>query len=135
MSQSREHIVASQGLCCDFTAVAPSARDQALEEACDYRGDITLELTDGSQLEGYVFDRRSAGAAAGAGATSGAGGTVRIMLSSTGEKRTLTYAQIAKLTFSGKDTAAGKTFENWVKRYIEKRLAGERASIDSETLD
>jgi len=30
---------------------------------------------------------------------------------------------------------AGKTWENWVRRYAEKRLAGEKACIESEKLD
>jgi hypothetical protein len=35
------------------------------------------------------------------------------------------YADIGAIAFTGKDTAAGKTFENWVKRYWEKKAAGE----------
>jgi hypothetical protein len=57
------------------------------------------------------------------------------MLAGGGEKRTIPYAQIRRLEFSGKDAAAGKTWENWVRRYVEKYLAGERASIESESLD
>ncbi len=37
----------------------------ALEKAFDYRGDIQLTLKDGSIVEGYVFDRRSAATLAG----------------------------------------------------------------------
>src|SRR5438270_14045387 len=33
----------------------------ALEKAFDYRGDVTVTRKDGSKIEGYVFDRRSAG--------------------------------------------------------------------------
>jgi hypothetical protein len=58
-----------------------------------------------------------------------------VLVSATGERRTISYDRIARLEFSGKDTAAGKTWENWVRRYVEKRLAGERASIDAEPLD
>ena len=37
---------------------------------------------------------------------------------------------------AGKDTAAGKTFEIWVKRYWEKKAAGEQnIQIEPETLD
>ena len=32
----------------------------ALEKAFDYRGDITITRKDGSKIEGYLFDRRSA---------------------------------------------------------------------------
>jgi hypothetical protein len=39
------------------------------------------------------------------------------------------------LCFTGKDAAAGKTWENWMRRYAEKKLKGEAADIESETLD
>jgi hypothetical protein len=32
----------------------------ALEKAFDYRGDITITRKDGSRIEGYLFDRRTA---------------------------------------------------------------------------
>jgi transcriptional antiterminator Rof (Rho-off) len=117
----------AQGYCCDFTQVAPAERQGALENACDYRGDITLELADGSRLDGYIFDVRAG--------QPGQATTVRLMLASTGEKVTVAGDRIHRLTFSGKDTAAGKTFDAWIQRYIQKRLAGERASIESEPLD
>src|SRR5215469_12801033 len=31
----------------------------ALEQAFDYRGDITITKKDGQKVEGYIFDRRS----------------------------------------------------------------------------
>lgn len=99
----------------------------ALDHAFDYRGDITLSLRNGSTLEGYLFDRRP-------GATLAAS-TVHLYPKDRDEKISISYADITGLTFSGKDTAAGKTFENWIKRYFEKKAAGEKASIESEKLD
>jgi len=32
---------------------------EALEKAFDYRGDVTITRKDGSQVVGYLFDRRS----------------------------------------------------------------------------
>ena len=32
---------------------------EALEKAFDYRGDVTITRKDGSQIVGYLFDRRS----------------------------------------------------------------------------
>src|SRR6202050_3423744 len=32
----------------------------ALEKAFDYRGDVTITRKDGSKIEGYLFDRRTA---------------------------------------------------------------------------
>jgi hypothetical protein len=46
------------------------------------------------------------------------------------------YAQIARLVFTGKDTAAGKSFETWVKKYQEKKAAGEKnIRLEPEKLD
>ena len=41
------------------------------------------------------------------------------------EKRKLSYTEIARLEFSGKDRAAGKHWEDWVKAYNERKAAGE----------
>jgi hypothetical protein len=49
---------------------------------------------------------------------------------------TIPYSEIAALQFSGRDTAAGKTFEAWVKKYWEKKAAGEKnIQIAPEALD
>jgi hypothetical protein len=122
-----EHPVARTGQSLDLAGVAPESRMRAFDEAFDYRGDVTLTLTDGTRLECYVFDRRP-------GATMDES-FVRVIVSSDGARRTIPYGRIARLEFTGKDTAAGKTWENWVRRYVEKRLAGERASIEAEPLD
>ncbi len=42
------------------------------------------------------------------------------------DKRKLSYDHIARLEFSGKDRAAGKHWEDWVKAYTEKKAAGEK---------
>lgn len=93
-------------------------RRAAIEAAFDYRGDVTIETTDGRTLEGYVFDRRAEGESP----------TLRMMLTK-GGNQTLGYDQVAKLRFTGRDTAAGRSWENWVRRYIEKKLAGEKAEF------
>ncbi len=41
------------------------------------------------------------------------------------EKRKVSYAEIARLEF-GKDRAAGKHWEDWVKAWNEKKAAGEK---------
>lgn len=85
----------------------------ALEEAFDYRGDITLTLKDGSIVEGFVFNREASGKTL-------ADCTVRLFPKDSDEKRTLSFADIARIEFSGKDTAAGKSFEKWMERYRTK---------------
>jgi hypothetical protein len=100
----------------------------ALEKAFDYRGDITLTLKDGSTVTGYAFDRRT-------GKTL-ADSAVRVIPSTERTKLTIPYSEIAALTFSGRDTAAGKTFDAWVKKYWEKKAAGEKdIAIHPEALD
>lgn len=99
----------------------------ALNQAFDYRGDVTLTLREGRSVEGYIFDRRTG--------TGLADSFIRIMPAGKDEKLKIAYDQIARLEFTGKDTAAGKSWENWIKRYIEKKRAGEQASIESEKLD
>jgi hypothetical protein len=46
------------------------------------------------------------------------------------------YSDIAALKFSGRDTAAGRSFDAWVKKYWEKKAAGEKnIGIEAEKLD
>jgi hypothetical protein len=90
----------------------------ALEKAFDYRGDITITKKDGSKIDGYVFDRRS-----GPSLTQSC---VRLFPKNSDEKVSISYADIAALAFTGRDTAAGKGWEAWVKKYQERKAAGER---------
>jgi hypothetical protein len=101
---------------------------EALEKAFDYRGDITITKKDGSQVVGYLFDRRRG--------ESLADSFVRLIPSNEKIRVSIAYSEIAALAFSGRDTAAGKTFEAWVKKYWEKKAAGERnIQIEPEKLD
>ena len=90
---------------------------EALEKAFDYRGDVTITLKDGRVVNGYIFDRRSGQTLA----TS----AVRVIPAAERTKLTIAYSDIAGLNFSGRDTAAGKSFEAWVRKYWEKKAAGE----------
>jgi len=101
---------------------------EALEKAFDYRGDITVTRKDGSTVEGYLFDRRT-------GATL-ADSYVRIIPIKETAKVSIAYSDVAALAFTGRDTAAGKSFEAWVKKYWEKKAAGEKdIQIEPEKLD
>ena len=101
---------------------------EALEKAFDYRGDITITRKDGSKVQGYLYDRRT-------GKTL-ADSVVRMMPSNGGGRVNIAYSDIAALVFSGRDAAAGKTFEAWVKKYWEKKAAGEKnIQIEPEKLE
>ncbi len=99
----------------------------ALEKAFDYRGDCTIVTTDGASVTGYIFDRRK-------GATL-EDSCVRLMTAESDTPVRVAYSTVERLEFSGKDAAHGKSFDRWVQNYIEKKLAGQRASIESESLD
>jgi hypothetical protein len=101
---------------------------QALEKAFDYRGDVTITKKDGSKLEGYIYDRIT-------GPTLAAS-FIRVLPSNSHERQKIAYGDIAALAFSGRDPAAGKSWEAWVKKYWEKKAAGsEAASLHPESLD
>ncbi|HEX7159511.1 MAG TPA: hypothetical protein VF214_10875, partial [Edaphobacter sp.] len=88
----------------------------------------TITLKDGSQITGYLFDRRTG--------PSLADSFVRIVPSDARAKVNISYAEIAALAFTGRDTAAGRSFEAWVKKYWEKKAAGEKnIQIEPEKLD
>jgi len=100
----------------------------ALEKAFDYRGDVTITRKDGSRVEGYIFDRRS-------GATL-ADSVVRLIPQHSAQKISVPYSDIAALAFTGRDTAAGKSWEAWVRKYWEKKAAGEtHIALEPEKLD
>ena len=100
----------------------------ALEKAFDYRGDVTITRKDGTKVEGYVFDRRAG--------TTLQDSAARILPTNSTTKLAIPYSDIAALAFTGRDTAAGKTFEAWMKKYWEKKAAGEKSiGIEPEALD
>lgn len=101
----------------------------ALEKAFDYRGDVTITLKDGNAIEGYLFDRKSNGKTL-------ADCTVRLFPKDRDEKIAVRYSDIAGLVFSGRDTAAGRSFETWIRKYKEKKAAGEKnIRLEPEKLD
>ncbi|HXP16541.1 MAG TPA: hypothetical protein VN868_05530 [Terriglobales bacterium] len=101
---------------------------KALEKAFDYRGDVTITRKDGSQVEGYLFDRK-------VGPTL-AQSIVRVLPRTSNQRLVIAYSDIAALAFTGRDTAAGKSWEAWVKKYVEKKAAGEKnIALQPEALE
>jgi hypothetical protein len=111
--------------------IPPLASDDeirgALEKAFDYRGDVRITRKDGSIVEGFVYDRK-------AGATL-ENSLVRILPADGSPRLSIPYANIAGLVFSDRDPAAGKSWEAWVRKYWQKKAAGETAAIEPEKLD
>lgn len=88
----------------------------AVDQAFDYRGDVTLVLSDGRTVEGYLFDRRREA------------GELRVMLAD-GGREVVGYSSVKSIALSGRDPATGRSWETWVKKYIEKKRAGVSASM------
>jgi len=95
---------------------------EAIEKAFDYRGDVTLKLRSGETVEGYIFDRRP--------------DAIRLFPKGDPAKRTIAASEILTVSFTGRDTAAGKSWEAWMKKYHEKKAAGEKdIQLVPENLD
>ena len=110
-----------------LSGTEPESVRAAMDFAFDYRGDVTIVLRDGSTVQGYVFDRRNERTIEAS--------RVSMFQAGSDNRIDIGYPDIAEISFSGRDPAAGRSWENWVRRYAEQKLAGEQAGIDSERLD
>jgi hypothetical protein len=100
----------------------------ALEKAFDYRGDVAITRKDGSKIDGYIFDRVTG--------TTLENSFVRILPRDSNQRVRISYAEIAALAFSGRDPAAGKSWEAWVRKYWEKKSSGEgNLTLQPESLE
>ena len=79
-------------------------------------------------MEGYIFDR--------VGGKTLESSYVRVLPKDSNQRQKIAYSEIAALAFSGRDTAAGKSWEAWVNKYWQKKSAGEAdIGIQPESLD
>ena len=105
----------------------PMVRD-VVEKAFSYRGDVTIVNRKGDAVEGYIFDRR-------AESSDTAKWILRMIIKDSTDRTTIRYDDIVSIHFTGKDPAAGKSFQTWLKKYQEKKAAGEKnIRIDPEPL-
>lgn len=84
--------------------------EDVVDRAFDYRGDVTVVRRDGSEMVGYLFNRDAEAAE-----------PFVQMFDRAGEGPfTIPYAEIRTIRFTGKDTAAGKSYEAWIRRKAER---------------
>lgn len=96
---------------------------EAIELAFDYRGDVTLELTSGEQVTGYLFNR----------SLSEGRQSVEVFPAGGGDARMISYGDIRSIAFSGEDTANGKSWEVWVsKKESERQAEANRIAADAK---
>jgi hypothetical protein len=96
-------------------------RQDAFENAFDYRGDVTLILESGESVEGFLFNREPAANPP----------SVSLLLKGSNEPRVVAYGDVAKVIFSGKDPADGKSYEAWKAKKQSDREA-EAKRIEEE---
>ena len=94
----------------------PKEQAEAIDAAFDYRGNVTIFLRTGEDLCGYISNRNS----------SVAEPFLEIFPKDSGPVRRVAYSQVRGLEFTGRDTASGRSWEAWVKRYEEKKAAEAR---------
>ena len=79
---------------------------QVIELAFDYRGNTTVMKSDGTDVVGYLFNRN----------VNVQEPFIQMFDASGHGPLKIRYSEIENIKFTGKDTAAGKSWEAWVKR-------------------
>jgi hypothetical protein len=88
---------------------------EVVEFAFDYRGNTTIVTTRGAEIVGYIFNRNR----------SVREPFLQYFDESGDGPFTLSYAEIATIKFTGKDTAAGNSWKAWLER--KEREKADRA--------
>jgi len=95
---------------------------EAVEQAFDYRGDVSLELASGRTVEGYVSNRDATAPRP----------FLHLYPNNGSDPQIIPYADIKAISFTGKDTASGKSWEAWVtKKEAQRRAETEQASAEA----
>ena len=96
---------------------AESELRAALEQAFDYRGDVTITLKSGETVVGYVFDRRPG--------KSLADSFVRVLPQDSHQRRDIAYAEIAGAGLYRTRHRSGQELGSLGQKIQEKKAAGE----------
>jgi hypothetical protein len=80
--------------------------DRIVDLAFDYRGNTTVVKQDGSALHGYVFNRDADAPVP----------YLEMFDTEGGGPHRVPYADVRTIHFTGKDTAAGKSYAAWLAR-------------------
>ncbi|OLC16866.1 MAG: hypothetical protein AUH29_03890 [Candidatus Rokubacteria bacterium 13_1_40CM_69_27] len=78
---------------------------EVVDLAFDYRGDVTIVRSDGTEVIGYVYNRNR-----------DVPEPFLQLFDPTGASHTFRYAEVRTVRFTGRDTAAGKSYEAWLRR-------------------
>ena len=105
-----------------FTIQSEADRIEAIDKAFDYRGDVSITLSN-EVIEGFIFNRDAAARPP----------RIEVFIKGSNDPRIIPYADVTAITFSGKDTANGKSWEAWVsKKDTERKAEAERIRAEAE---
>jgi hypothetical protein len=77
----------------------------AIDEAFRYRGDVSVETTDGRVLEGFLYNRDAR--------PRHGSPYLELLVRADGSEVRVPYAQVAAVHLSGKDMADGRIYAAW----------------------
>jgi len=102
----------------------PKELAEAVEQAFDYRGDVSLKLRTGETIEGYIFNRTPTGSRP----------CLQLFPRGGLGERIIAYEDVVSIAFTGKDTASGKSWEAWVaKKESQRRAESEQAAAEARS--
>jgi hypothetical protein len=105
-----------------FTLTTEQEKAEAIELAFDYRGDVTLGLASGESIVGFLFNRHATGEHS----------SIEFFPQDNPSPRTIPYASVISIAFTGEDTANGKSWEAWAsKKDSERRAEAARVEEDA----
>lgn len=79
--------------------------EAVVDKAFDYRGNVTVVKTDGSETEGYLFNRNADAPVP----------FVQMFDLNGAGPHTIAYREIRSIRFTGRDTAAGNSYAAWLR--------------------
>ena len=98
----------------------PAERVEAIDKAFDYRGDVTLTLTNGP-LECFIFNRDAHAVPP----------RLEVFIKGQDAPLVIPYSDVQAIAFTGRDPADGKSWAAWVAKKDTERKA-EAARVEAE---
>ncbi|MBI2873235.1 MAG: hypothetical protein HYY00_08630 [Chloroflexi bacterium] len=97
---------------------------QVIDMAFDYRGYVTVVKVDGTEVLSYIFNRNSDVQEP----------YVQIFDEAGDGPFRISYSEIRNIKFTGKDLAAGKSWEAWAERREKQRASKTLGEPDTTSL-
>ncbi len=115
MTDTKNHTMSGTGSLegRTFQPASPGELAEAIELAFDYRGDVTITLTSGQSVVGYLFNRHVAVPDP----------YIEMFPADNPTPQRIAYGDIVAIAFTGEDTANGTSWEAWMSKKESERHA------------